>query len=464
LWGNVSVWPTLFVTFTAQIFGYCYRRTGLMRVMIDSISELFPRHERQGRAFALLSPISGVFANFEGRAAYPVIVPGLVELGYSPVQASGAALVYMTWVMPFASLMIGAIIANLATHVPIPTIAVAVGQFAIPQIFLCTYATFRILGFKFFTRRSQELFWAITLPYAIAIFATTEIWPQFYALGLITGAILNICCLYFYGVLRKRRAAMTGSALQAAASLSAAANPAMSPQANMDWHTILRGWGPLLVGFAYAALMLTSTGRAILSHLAFSVSAWGFKPVAVNLFNTPGMPILIGAFSAYLFRTERSNLLEDLGVGLYRGLTPMLTFVFGVSVMYLLVYTRQIDFLGQLLTSGGVTLFKLLDAALVVMGGAIFGSGTPAIFTFATMQLPAVHEFGLPLVLLLGLVVVGGIGVTNACKPPNVRFVANLVDLKASQDWEVFSIGLKWVGWQVALFTVLIFVLVPFWR
>jgi L-lactate permease len=194
------------------------------------------------------------------------------------------------------------------------------------------------------------------------------------------------------------------------------------------------------------------------------VAAWGFKPVVINLFNTPGMPILIGAFSAYLFRTQPSNLIKDFGVGLGRGMSPMLTFVFGVSVMYLLVYTKQIDFLGQLLTSGGVTLFKLMDSALVVLGGTIFGSGTPTIFTFSTMQLPAVAKFGLPLTLLLGLVVVGGIGVTNACKPPNVRFVAALVGIKGGQDWEVFTIGMKWVVWQIILFTILLFVLMPFWK
>ena len=466
LWGSVAVWPTLFVTFTAQIFGFCYRQTGLMRIMLDSIGSLFPKHEVEGRAFALLSPISGVFANFEGRAAYPVIVPGLVELGYSPVQASAAALVFMTWVMPFASFMIGAIIANMATHVPIPVIAVAVGQFAIPQIFLCTYATFKILGFKFFTRESQAMYWVTTLPYVVAIFLFTEIRPQYYALGLIVGALLNIACLYLYGSLSKRRSGegrRVGSQ-PIPASLSAAANPAASATGELSWSLILRGWGPLFVGFAYAAFMFSSWGKDILSHLAFNVTAWGFKPVDVNLFNTPGMPILIGAFSAYLFRTQPANLIHDVGVGLHRGVSPMLTFMLGAAVMYLLVDTKQIDFLGSLLSSGGVNLFKLLDSALVVFGGTIFGSGTPTIFTFSTMQLPAVTKFGLPLTLLLGLVVVGGIGVTNACKPPNVRFVAALVGIKGGQDWEVFTIGMKWVVWQIVLFTALTFVLIPFWQ
>jgi L-lactate permease len=155
---------------------------------------------------------------------------------------------------------------------------------------------------------------------------------------------------------------------------------------------------------------------------------------------------------------------KDFVVGLARGVTPMLTFMFGVSVMYLLVFTKQIDFLGVLLSGGGAALFQLLDAALVVGGGTIFGSGTPTIFTFSTMQMPAVSTFGLPLTLLLGLVVVGGIGVTNACKPPNVRFVAALVGVKGGRDWEVFAIGLKWAALQVALFTALTFILIPLWK
>ena len=466
LWGSVAVWPTLLITFTAQIFGYCYRKTGLMRVMLDSISELLPRDE-VGHACALLGPVAGVFSNFEARASYPVVVPGLVELGYNPVQASGAALVFLTWIMPFQGLMIGAIIANLATHVPIPNIATAVGQFAIPDIFLCTYATFHILGLKFFNRESQIFFWLTTLPYVLSIFAFTQLWPQFYALGLIGGAILNIACLYTYGMWRRRRTAGSGaaaspSAIPAPASLSAAATPVT--ESAPDWSRIARGWGPLIVGFAYAAFMLSAWGSSILSHLSFSVAAWGFKPVAVNLFNTPAMPVFIGALSAYLFRTERSNMLTDLWQGFYRGFSPMLTFMFGVGIMYLLVFTKQIDFLGSIMSGGGETLFKLVDAGLVVAGGTIFGSGTPTIFTFSTMQLPAVAAFGLPLTLLLGMVVVGGIGVTNACKPPNLRFVANLVDVKSEHDWEIFAIGLKWVGWQVALFTALLFILVPFWK
>jgi len=458
LWGNVAVWPTLAITFTAQIFGHCYRRTGLMRVMIDSMAAMLPRGTVGGRAFALLAPVAGVFSNFEARAAYPVVVPGLVELGYSPVQACGAALVFMTWIMPFQGLMIGAIIANLATHVPIPEIAVAVGQFAIPEIFLCTFATFRILGIPFLTRDSQTFFWMTTLPYVVAILAFTQLWPQFYALGLVVGALLNVICIYGYGAWQKTRTPAT-----VAANLSAAAVPA-TDAAPMSWGLVLRGWGPLLVGFVYAGFMLSSFGGHLLSHLGFTVAAWGFKPVEVNLFNTPSMPVFIGALSAYLFATQKSRMLRDLAEGLQRGFSPMLTFMFGVGVMYLLVFTKQIDFLGQMMSSGGETMFKLLDSGLVVFGGTIFGSGTPTIFTFSTMQQPAVSAFGLPLTLLLGMVVVGGIGVTNACKPPNLRFVANLVGVKGHEDWKIFTIGLKWVGWQIALFTVLLFVLLPFWK
>ena len=427
--------------------------------MIDSMAGLLPKGETSGQAFALMSPISGVFSNFEARAAYPVVVPGLVELGYTPVQASGAALVFMTWIMPFQGLMIGAIIANLATHIPIPNIAVAVGQFGIPEIFLCTFATFRILKIKFLTRNAQIFFWMTTLPYAFSIFLFTQVWPQYYALSLIVGAVINVACLYAYGAVAKRTHHETGSQ-QIASSLSAAV--ALHDAPSPDRMTTLRGWGPLLSGFVYAAFMLSPVGSKLLSHFAFQVSGWGFKPVDINLLSTPSTPVFIGALSAYLFKTQPANLIRDVGEGLRRGVSPMLTFMFGVGIMYLLVFTKQIDFLGELMAKGGATVFKLLDSALVVAGGTIFGSGTPTIFTFSTMQIPAVNAFALPLTLLLGMVVVGGIGVTNACKPPNVRFLANLVDVEAGEDWKIFSIGLKWAGWQIALFTVLLFVLIPF--
>jgi hypothetical protein len=292
------------------------------------------------------------------------------------------------------------------------------------------------------------------------------VWPQYYALTLFAGAGINIGALYLYGRYRKgvAHAKIALEARLAPQSLSAAAVAPPTEDSAPAWSLILKGWGPLLVGFVYAAFMLSRYGDETLKPLAFNVEAWGFKAVKVNLFNTPGMPILIAAFSAYLFRTQPANLVKDFAVGLKRGTSPMLTFVFGVSVMYLLVFTKQIDFLGGLLAQGGKNLFLALDSALVVFGGTIFGSGTPTIFTFSTMQYPAVSAFALPLTLLLGMVVVGGIGVTNACKPPNVRFVAALVGVKGGRDWEVFQMGLKWALAQIAVFTVLIFILLPFWK
>ena len=383
LWGNVAVWPTLLITFVAQIFGYCYKRTGLMRVMLDSISGLLPAGERDGRAFALLAPVSGVFSNFEARAAYPVVVPGLVELGYDPVKASAAALVFMTWVMPLQGLMIGAIIANLATHIPIPKIAVAVGQYSIPEVFLCIL-TLRSWG----TKSLDALFSDHVLDDCVALCrVNSTVHPGLAGVlcaepdgGRGPEHRLPLC----FGAVRRRQVGEGGGSMTAPAprSLSSAAvTPASdgSPASggSPKWSVVLRGWGPLLLGFVYAAFMISPVGKSVLSHFSFKIAAWGFKPVAVNVLDTPSMPVLIGALSAYLFRTQPSNLVKDFATGLYRGVSPMLTFMFGVGIMYLLVYTKQIDFLGQLMSTGGETLFKLLDSTMVVAGGTIFGSGTP---------------------------------------------------------------------------------------
>jgi hypothetical protein len=36
--------------------------------------------------------------------------------------------------------------------------------------------------------------------------------------------------------------------------------------------------------------------------------------------------------------------------------------------------------------------------------------------------------------------------------------------MKAEEDWQVFAIGLRWALLQIVLFTILTFILMPFWK
>ncbi len=78
-------------------------------------------------------------------------------------------LVYFAWPQPFVSLFIVPNISNVATHVPIPDIARAAGIVAIPLVFVSILGFIKLLGFRFFTARTQFLFWSMSLSNVAAL-------------------------------------------------------------------------------------------------------------------------------------------------------------------------------------------------------------------------------------------------------------------------------------------------------
>ncbi|MBQ3386579.1 MAG: hypothetical protein IJG53_04570, partial [Eggerthellaceae bacterium] len=80
LWGIICLWTAFLVFWGGQLFGVAFRTTGLLKLMIGVIGHLVP--SKEGRSFALVSIITSAVGAFNGYATFPVLIPGLKEMGY----------------------------------------------------------------------------------------------------------------------------------------------------------------------------------------------------------------------------------------------------------------------------------------------------------------------------------------------------------------------------------------------
>src|SRR5580700_2955099 len=173
LWGDLAMWTGFMVLYTGHIFGQAYRSTGLLEILLDSVQSILSSWDQKGRAVALVAIVGGFIGAFNGFATYPVTIPGLVELGFDGVYACSSYLVYFSWTLPFNSLFIAPNISNAASHVPVVDIAHVAGLLSIPLVLLSLLAFVKILGFRFFSWRSQALFWVAGTGNVISIILFT---------------------------------------------------------------------------------------------------------------------------------------------------------------------------------------------------------------------------------------------------------------------------------------------------
>src|SRR5258708_7851781 len=250
VWGNLSMWTGFLVLYTGQIFGQAYRSTGLLEILLESIRSMLPSRDVEGRSVALVTLVAGFIGAFNGFATYPVTIPGLVDIGFDGVQASTSYLVYFSWTIPFNSLFIAPNISNAASHVPVVDIVRVAGLLSIPLVLLSLLGFLKILGFRFFAGKTQVLFWITGLANIIAIVLFTQIWPAYYILMMIGGAVISLAGLYIYGCLAKR---------------SEAGQLQRAPQAPPSYTGLglFKAYAPLLLGVVI--VMLTR---------AHSVSEW----------------------------------------------------------------------------------------------------------------------------------------------------------------------------------------------
>jgi lactate permease len=434
LWGIVTIWSGFLVLYTGQIFGQAYRSTGLLAVLLQSVGSLVPARDKQAQALALVVVIGGFIGAFNGFAVYPVAIPGLIELGFDSVAAITSFLVYFAWPQPFVSLFIVPNISNVATHVPIPDIARAAGIADIPLIFVSILGFIRLLGFPFLTARTQFLFWSMSLSNVAALILFTQIWPQYGVFTLIAGAAISLVVLYIYG-------RVTQPATPKETPTVAGAMQTQPPTHSKG--SQLKAYAPLLIGVAIVLATMLPDAKPVLEHLSFHVSAWGYKPIDINIFTSAGFFVLVTAAVCYLFALQRANLARDFWSATKRSQASLSTLAVGSALVYLLVDTGQIQLLARVLSNGGTMVYAWLSPLMESLGGMAFGQGLPADFLLASMQRPIAPLLGIPLAVLVGIVTVMSEGPPNPLKPTQIAYTQSLANV-TGKDGEIFRTTLKW--------------------
>ena len=449
LWGIITIWSGFLVLYTGQIFGQAYRSTGLLAVLLNSVGSLVPAHDKQAQALALVVVIGGFIGAFNGFAVYPVAIPGLVELGFDAVPTIASFLVYFAWPQPFVSLFIVPNISNVATHVPIPDIARAAGIVAVPLVFVSILGFIKLLGFRFFTARTQFLFWSMSLSNVAALILFTQIWPQYGILTLIAGAAISLVVLYVYGRVNVMPAPETAPVASAA---EAPSHPA---------GTQARAYAPLLVGVAIVLATMLPGAKEALDHLGFRVGAWGYAPISINIFTSAGFFVFLTALVCYPFTLQRANPGKDFWAATKRSRSSMATLAVGSALVYLLVDTGQIQLLARVLSNGGKDIYAWLSPLMETLGGMAFGQGLPADFLLASMQKPVAPLLGIPLAVLVGIVTVMSEGPPNPLKPTQIAYTQSLANV-TGKDGEIFRTTLKWQALSLVLATIAAVLLVYF--
>jgi lactate permease len=446
-WGNLTMWTGFMVLYTGQLFGQAYRSTGLLEILLESIRSMLPSRDVEGRSVALVTLVAGFIGAFNGFATYPVTIPGLVDIGFDGVQATTSYLVYFSWTLPFNSLFIAPNISNAASHVPVVDIVRVAGLLTIPLVFLSMLGFLKILGFRFFTWKSQILFWTTGLANVIAIILFTQVWPSYYILMLIAGAVFSLAGLYVYGRLAKRKSPQD----------------ATSAQPSYTSMSLFKAYAPLLLGVAIVIITRSPGVSAWLERFQFSVAAWGYNRISINIFTTAGFYIFVTALVCYLFRNKQANAAKDFVAASKRSGRSLATLCVGSATVYLMVDSGQIAQLGKILAQGGTFVYSSLYPLVAFLGGMAFGQGLPGDFLFSRMQVSIAPTLGIPLVVLVGIITVVTMGPPNALKPTQIAFSASLANVKG-RDGEIFRICLPWVLLQLVVTAILSVILVYWWK
>ena len=440
-WGVLTMWSVLLLLWSGQLFGQVYHATGLIGALLESVESLLPARDRERRALAMVSLLTGFVATFNGYACYGVAIPGLRALGFEAAQSAVAYLIYVTWSVPFSGMLVGTVVGSTVTHVPMSEIVRASGLLDIPLVLVAFYATCRILRISLADRRNAVLFAILTASNVAAIVVCTQIVPRLYILTLMTGGALSLVAL----LLLER------------------ADPGEPAIVRPAWRATLSAWAPLVLAIAYAISTIVPAIARLLDRFTVRLTAPGFDTVEVNVLATPAAAIGVAIVTAYLVRARPSNVASDLIDGTRQGASSLLTLILGSVTVSLMLAAGQIALLGNVLAHAGRIGYELLDPLLTFVGGMAFGQGAPAVLMFAQMQVGVAAALHLPLWLLVGTAVLCAIGPTNAIKPPLIRFAASLAAVDDA-DPTIFRIGLLWGLIELAVVTVGFAVVAPLLR
>ena len=287
----------------------------------------------------------------------------------------------------------------------------------------------------------------MSLSNILALIVFTQLFPQYGILTLIAGAAISLAVLYVYGRVGKRSVPETNAA--------AAAPPAYSASMQM------RAYAPLLLGVVIVLATMSPAAKKALEDLSFAVSAWGYKPISINIFTSAGFFVFVTALVCYPFALRRANIARDFWAATKRTRSSLSTLAVGSALVYLLVDTGQIQLLARVLSNGGKSVYAWLSPLMETLGGMAFGQGLPADFLLASMQTPVAPLLGIPLAVLVGIVTVMSEGPPNPLKPTQIAYTQSLANV-TGKDGEIFRTTLKWQALSLVAATIAAVLLVHF--
>lgn len=196
VWGNITIWNGFLVLWTGQIFGQCFRSTGALNMLLNTLDQVLP--SKTGKAVTLCSVVGGYLGAFNGFATYPVTIPGLVRQGIDGFRAAVGYLVYFSWSIAFVSLFIAATIASSVTKLPIEGIVQTMGLLTLPMIIVSVVGFFKILDFDLKNSDNRNIACLTIAANMSAVILFTQIFPRLYILTLIAAATLSFLFLWLY--------------------------------------------------------------------------------------------------------------------------------------------------------------------------------------------------------------------------------------------------------------------------
>lgn len=429
IWGNITLWTGFLVLWTGQVFGSCYRSTGLLNILLSTLGKIMPTKE--GKSLTLVTVVAGYLGAFNGFATYPVTIPGLKKLGFSGIRSAAAYLVYFSWNIAFVSLFVAANIAAGVTKIPIEQIIQVMGLIALPLCVVSTIGFFVILKFDLKNKDNIAIAVLTMIGNMLAVFIFTQVFPSLYLVTLIASATFCLIALKLYS--RKYDKSEYEDEGE-----------------RHSTQEVFKAFGPLICCMVLVILM-TYPLEDVVKATTISFSLWGYAPTSISLLNAPGTFVLITAILCYLFATKRSSsFAKDVAAASKRSLPSLLTLLCGGAMVQLMMDTSQISLLATSMANLGGAAYTTLIAGLSFLCGMAFGQGMPAVRMLASMQMSAGPLLNIAPVVLVGLASVVCMGSANPIKPSLLKYASSLADVKG-KDGQLFNICLPW---QLAAFAI----------
>lgn len=434
IWGNITIWNGFLVLWTGQIFGQCFRSTGALNMLLNTLEQVLP--SKTGKAVTLCSVVGGYLGAFNGFATYPVTIPGLVRQGIDGFRAAVGYLVYFSWSIAFVSLFIAATIASSVTKLPIEGIVQTMGLLTLPMIIVSVIGFFKILNFDLKNSDNRNIACLTIVANMSAVILFTQIFPKLYILTLIAAATLSFLFLWLYSKKSKNYTVDSGE------------------EVIINKKLAFKAFLPLIVG-SVIVIIFSYPLKFVIAKTAFKLSLWGYAPININLINTPGTYILITALLCYVFAIKKtSTFAADFIIASKRAFPSLVTLFLGGAMVNLMLDTGQITLLARHMAQWGSAVYGLLLSGLGFLAGMAFGQGIPACAMFSKMQLASSKMLHVDASVLVGLAAMITMGPANPLKPSLLQFTSSLANI-TNRDGDMFNLAFKWQLIQLLIICIM---------